>query len=97
MYILHQATKGPVSSAAIKETLERHGVVRSAGSVARLLRGMEEKGYLTPANGGLAPKMYAVTRRGQVAIEQTEDKLRALFAGFSRIDEVEGLPNSAGR
>ncbi|HWR35722.1 MAG TPA: PadR family transcriptional regulator [Clostridia bacterium] len=103
LYILHKATKEPVFSAGMKEEYERHRVLLSARSVASMLRGMQDKGYFEPAarRNGRPLKAYVATRRGQLAIERTRDKLRVLFdvipttgRGDKRFD---GLPRAAKR
>jgi DNA-binding PadR family transcriptional regulator len=103
LYILHEATKEPVFSTGMKQKLERHGVLLSAASVARMLRGMQDKGYLMPAQrtDGRPLKRYVATRRGQAAVDRTRDKVRALFLDLSITNrgngQIGGRHGRAGR
>jgi hypothetical protein len=79
VYVLLRATSQPISSADVVTGLARRGFDHSSGSVSRIMRGLETKGYLVksvPPNGHRSPALYAVTARGRPAARGLQTMVR---------------------
>ena len=64
------------------EELERHGYKISPGRLYPVLRGVEEKGYLTSTEariGSTARSVYWATPAGRRALAAEKQKVRKLF------------------
>src|SRR5260370_3094311 len=86
LYVLHRAASEPVFGLGIAEKLNCHGLKLSTGSVSRILRGLERKGYLVSAslpNGRQSHKTYRMTSRGRLVTKQARQKVRKLLAGLT--------------
>jgi PadR family transcriptional regulator PadR len=77
LYILHRAAMEPILARGITADLHRHGFSLSPGSAARILRVLEEKGYLACRQ---SEKSYTTTASGRLAIDLAAVNLRTLFA-----------------
>ena len=70
VYVLLRATSQPISSVDVVTDLARRGFDYSSGSVSRILRSLEAKGYLVksvPPNERRSPALYNPTARGRGA------------------------------
>src|SRR5260370_15663445 len=86
LYILHRAAIEPACDLGITEKLNLHGLKLSTGSVSRILRDLERKGYLVSAslpNGRQSHKTYRMTSRGRIVTNQVSQKVRELLAGLT--------------
>jgi DNA-binding PadR family transcriptional regulator len=87
LYILCRAGEEPISSRGISEKLAGRGLPVSTGSLTRLVRGLENHGYLKSGETGRGRqrhKVYRATRHGRLKIEQAQGKLRSLISALSQ-------------
>ncbi len=82
LHILHHAGKEPVYGQGMMAELRRHGYEIGPGTLYPMLRGLEQKGYLTAARVSVAQswrKEYRMTRRGRSAFNAARERVKELF------------------
>jgi DNA-binding PadR family transcriptional regulator len=83
LHILHHASEKPIFGFWIITELQRHGYRLSPGTIYPLLQGLVRKGYLKlvrDASGdGRGRRLYAITARGQRALESAKSRVLELF------------------
>jgi DNA-binding PadR family transcriptional regulator len=82
LHVLHHAVEESIYSLAMIEELGRHGYKLSAGTLYPILHGLEERGYLTSAEGrtgSAAGRVYPATPAGVRALAAARVKVRELF------------------
>ncbi len=86
LYILFDAAKEPIDGSGITEKLRERRLTTSLGSVRRILRELETKGYLVSheVRNSRSHRMYAATPAGRLRIKDAKKKIRALIGIFGR-------------
>jgi DNA-binding MarR family transcriptional regulator len=83
IYVLLRATSQRISSADVVTDLSRPGFDYSSGSVSRIMRSLETKGYLAksaPPNKRRSPVFYTATARGRDAAKSLRMLVRGVLA-----------------
>lgn len=83
LHLLHHASKEPVFGFWFIEELGRHGYRLSPGTLYPLLHSMERTGYLRSEKkgaGGRIRRLYRITPKGRLALQQAKEKVRELFS-----------------
>lgn len=81
MHVLHHAEEGELYGNWMIEELRHHGYKISPGTLYPMLRAMEKDGWLTGRleEGGARRRLYRITPRGQMALQEVRARLRELF------------------
>jgi PadR family transcriptional regulator, regulatory protein PadR len=81
LHILHHASEGSVCGVDLSAELGRHGYKLSPGTLYPILHGLEAAGYLhhrDQVEKGRQRKVYALTRKGQSALDHARKHLKEL-------------------
>jgi hypothetical protein len=81
IYVLLRATSQPISSAEVAADLVQLGFKHDPLSTARIIKGLEGKGYLTRTVSGdeRRPIVYSATANGRAASKMLRRTLREFF------------------
>lgn len=82
LHILYHASKGPVYGLWLIEELGRHGYKISPGTLYPILHNMEKRSYLISEkklHKGKYRRVYKITRKGMMALEAANSKVKELF------------------
>lgn len=83
LHILHHASKRAIFGLWLIEELARHGYRISPGTLYPLLHSMEQGGHLRSEKkeeGGRIRRVYRITPKGQMALEEAKEKVKELFS-----------------
>src|SRR5262245_52598212 len=81
LYILHEASKAPVSGLRLITALVGYGYGIGAGTLYAILHSSERRGLLrseTAHSGGRARRMYRTTAAGKRMLRQIRTRCRSL-------------------